>query len=122
MDKQLLIDKINGIQNPVKEKQTIYEVLTALNIPFKKTSCSRCINDLLNICKEELGLIGNAAEVSDFNGAEQTETGEKTRKWVYIADRPQTWNGHVINNDTPEEVIAEFVKKHPNGYYKLVAE
>lgn len=117
-----MIDKINAIQNPVKEKQIIYDVLDELNIPYKRTNCGKCINDLLNICKEELGMIGNAAEVSDFNGEEQAETAGKKRKWVYVADRPQTWNGHLMNNGTPEQVIAEFVRKHPNGYYKLVEE
>lgn len=122
MNKEDLINKINSVTSPNKDKEIIYGVLDELGITYKRTNCGKCNTDLLNIAKEELGLIGNAAEVSDFNGAGQTETGGKTRKWVYVADRPQTWNGHVINNDTPEEVIAEFVRKHPNGYYKLVAE
>ena len=114
MDKQLLIDKINGIQNTVKEKQTIYEVLTALNIPFKKTSCSRCINDLLNICKEELGLIGNAAEVSDFN----TEKAAKTYKYTH--GRAVILNGKKYGDFSNQSDLEELYKKVGAGYVSVV--
>lgn len=104
MDKQLLIDKINAIQNPVKEKQTIYDVLTELNIPFKKTSCSKCINDLLNIAKEELGLIGSAAEESDFNGENTT----KTYKYTY--GRAIIVNGKKYGNFSSQSDLEELYK------------
>jgi len=108
MNKQYLIEKINSVEDVSKERDIIYSVLDELNIRYKRTNCKKCLQDLLNIAKEELGLIGNAAEESTFN---------EEFDYVYICDRAQTWNGHIINQNTPVEVIREFVKSHPNGYY-----
>ena len=108
MDRQYLIDKINSVGDVSKDRNAIYEVLTELGISYKKTNCHKCLQDLLNIAKEELGLIGDAADVSSFND---------DFEYVYICDRAQSWNGHIINQNTPVKVIREFVKSHPNGYY-----
>lgn len=113
MDRQELVEKIQSVKDVKKQAETIYEVLTALNIPFKKTQCRKCLADLTNIAKEELGLIGNAAEQSSFDVPEKAE-------YVYLLDRPQTWNGHIIGPTTPVEVVREFVKAFPRGYYKKV--
>lgn len=109
MDRQYLIDKINSVGDVSKDRNAIYEVLAELGISYKKTNCHKCLQDLLNIAKEELGLIGNAADESSFND---------DFEYVYICDRAQTWNGHIINQNTPVKVIREFVKKFPKGYYK----
>lgn len=113
MNRQELVEKIQSVKDVKKQAETIYEVLTALNIPFKKTQCKKCLSDLMNIAKEELGIIGDAAEVSSFDTPEGAE-------YVYLLDRPQSWNGHIINQDTPVEVIREFVKAFPKGYFRKV--
>lgn len=99
------------ITNVNKQVDEIYKLLDLLGITYKKTSCSKCRKDLLNILKEEAGLIKNAADESDFN----TDS-----EWVYVCKRPQSWHGHIIDQDTPTEVIEEFVKTHPVGYYKRI--
>ena len=108
MERDELIKKINSVSDPSKDRNIIYEVLTELGISFKRTNCKKCLVDLMNIAKEELGLVGNAADFSDFN---------EDFDYVYICDRPQSWNGHIINQDTPVEIIREFVKRFPRGYY-----
>lgn len=104
MDKEQLIKNIQSITNPVKEKQIIYNTLTELNIPFKKTSCSKCINDLLNIAKEELGLIGNAAEISDFNAEKATKT------YKYIHNRAVLVNGKKYGNFSGQSDLEELYR------------
>jgi hypothetical protein len=90
----------------------IYEALEYLQIPYKKTSCKRCRQDLLNIVKEELGLIESAAEESDFNA--------HNCGWRYIVNRPVFWGGYRIDQDTPEDVVEKFVQKHPKGYFERI--
>jgi len=108
MDRQTLIDKINSVEDASRDRNIIYSVLDELNIQYKRTNCKRCLVDLLNIAKEELGLIGNAAEESSFN---------EDFDYVYVCDRPQSWNGYIIDKNTPTDIVKEFVKSHPKGYY-----
>lgn len=109
MSRDEMIDRIKSVKDPVREIKTVYAVLDELGIKYKVTKCPKCKKDLYNIALEELGLIDNAAEISDFN-----TNGE----WVYVCKRPQSWHGYIIDQDTPTEVIEEFVKTHPVGYYK----
>lgn len=90
----------------------IYEALDYLQISYKKTSCKRCRQDLLNIVKEELGLIGSAADESDFN--------KRNCGWECNLSRPLFWNGYQIWVDTPDNIIEEFNKVFPNKYFKRV--
>lgn len=108
--KEQLIEIVKGIDNPTPANiNTIYEGLRFLGIPFKKTTCGKCRRDYLNIIKEELGLIDNAADQSDFN---------ENKCYRYLLKRSQVFNGHLINGQTAIEIIREFVKKHPVGYYE----
>ncbi|MBR3467166.1 MAG: hypothetical protein IKH15_08120 [Bacteroidales bacterium] len=113
MERQELIEKIQSVKDVKKQAETIYEVLDALGITYKRTGCKKCLADLMNIAKEELGIIGNAAEQSSFDAPDEEE-------YVYLLDRPQTWNGHIIGPTTPVEVVREFVKAFPRGYYRRV--
>lgn len=113
MDRQELVEKIQSVKDVKKQAETIYEVLDTLGISYKRTQCRKCLADLKNIAEEELGIIGDAAEVSSFDTPEGAE-------YVYLLDRPQSWNGHIISQDTPAEVIREFVKAFPKGYFKKV--
>lgn len=115
MSKEEMIEMVNSIIDPYKEKSTIYQLLTELGIGFKKTNCKKCIVDYFNIIKEELGLIENAAENSNFNG-----------KYKYLKNRSYNWykidgTRVVINADTSEKDIEEFIKTH-KGYYKKISE
>lgn len=94
------------------DRKKLYRAMDFLSLPYTKTSCKKCLNDYLNMIGEELGLIGDAAEVSDFNGG----------SWRYLPDRIMTWNGHIIGQDTPTDVIEKFVKAFPKGYYEFVPE
>ena len=114
MTKKELIEKINSVKNARLQRNTIYEVLDELGVSYNKTNCSRCLNDLLLIAKEELGLINSAAEESSFN-----ET-EHNCGWRYIVDRPVFWGGYRIDQDTPEDVVEKFIEKHPKGYYERI--
>ena len=109
MEKEKIIDLFNSINNVKEDRNTLYKVMDELGIKFKKTRCLKCLQDYYNIVREELGFIESATEVSDFNG----EAG-----YVYIAGRPQTWNGVVIDGKTDPETIRKFIEKHPVGYYK----
>lgn len=109
MSREELVEKFNSITDIISSRETLYLLMNELGITFKKTKCVKCLRDYYNIVREELGMIESAAEVSDFND---------DNEYVYLPDRAQTWNGHIIDNSTPVEVIREFVKTH-KGYYKL---
>lgn len=111
--KEELIEKIKSIKNLNKEIGIVYSVLDELGIQYKKTACSRCRKDLYNIAKEELGLIEDASEQSDFN--EVTESG-----YLFKPHKAVAWNGHIMNQDTPVEIIEQFVKVTGDRYYKKV--
>ena len=112
LSKDKLLAAANAISNPLKQKEEIYMLMDALGLSYKRTNCGRCLRDYLNIAKEELGVIADASTESDFNEAFE---------WEYLPKRTMTWNGHLINQDTPVEVIEEFLKKFPVGYYKRIA-
>ena len=113
MTKESLIEQFADIKQATTANiSQIYEALDFLGIPFKKTSCKRCRQDLLNIVREELGLIESAAEESSFNS-----DGDKCYR--YLLDRAQTWNGYVIDNNTPVEIIKKFIERFPVGYYAV---
>lgn len=113
MDKEEILKAANNIVSPVKQKEEIFALMDELGLSYKRTNCGRCLKDYLNIIKEELKIIKNAAEVSDFN-----ETGGE---YIYIHPRTVLWHGHKINQYTSKEVIREFVKKFPTGYFQRVA-
>lgn len=112
MDNNELLSSIKDVS---KDREILYQLLSNLGITYKKTNCRKCLNDLYNIALEEMGIIKNAAEKSEFD--RQTKDG----KWVYVCNRPQTWKGHIIDQNTPEDVIVEFVKAFPNGCYRRTA-
>lgn len=105
-----LLEAVNAIKNPIKEQDKIYAFMDTLGLSYRRTNCGRCLKDYLNIIKEEIGVITDASVESDFNG-----------EWVYLPKRTMTWKGHLINQDTPVDVIEEFVKKFPVGYYQRIA-
>lgn len=104
--------RIKAITDSNKQIKEIYALLDELGIKYKKTSCKKCRRDLLNILREEAGMIESAADESDFNSNSDSDY-----EYIYTPSRPCIWNGQIINQDTPVEVIREFVKKFPNGYY-----
>ena len=106
-------ETIAAITDANEDINLIYSLLDALEIPYKKTTCKKCRRDLLNILREEAGLIESAADNSEFNG--ETDT---VNEWEYICNRPQSWNGYIIDGNTPSNIVREFVKAFPTGYYR----
>lgn len=118
MTKEEMIEMVNSIKNVTREKKTIYALGKELGLKMKPTNCIKCLNDYKNMIKEELGLIGDASEQSDFN--EQKESVENVGEWVYVVDRPMVWNGHLIDNNTQEDIKKAFIEHFPNGYFKKI--
>lgn len=110
-NKEELINKIKNIKDPVNEIETVYAVLDELGIKYKKSYCHRCRRDLYHIALQELGVIEDAAELSDFNN-----NGE----YKYIRKNGVVWKGRVYNQNTDPKFIKEFVKHFPNGYFKKI--
>lgn len=111
MNEELILN-IQNVQDVSKEREVIYSAMDELGLKYKRTNCKRCLNDYLNMVKEELGLIPSAAEVSDFNGEDCKEY-----KYRYLKSRPVSWMGHIMDQNTDTTVISEFLKRGPRGYY-----
>lgn len=109
-----LKERIHLITDPYKEKKVVYEAMTILGIPYKKTTCKRCIMDYYNIVREELGLIEDAAEVSPFNEVE-----EEGHEYIYLKRKPVAWNGHIMNQNTDANIIKAFLNTGATGYYLI---
>lgn len=115
MERQELIQKINSVTSPTKDKALIYEVLDALNIHYKRTNCSKCLSDLYNIAREELGLIGSAAEQSAFDG-----DSEPGAHYVYAHHRAVRVNGKVYNRASSQEDLCHLYGLLGAAYVKRV--
>lgn len=112
MNKEELIRQAEAIINVNTQREALYALLDSLHISYKRTRCSRCLTDYLNIAKEELSLIPSASEVSQFNDSEC--------EYKYIRKRTVLWlkDGKYIkiNQHTPQNIIKEFIKTH-HGYF-----
>lgn len=111
MTKDEMIAAINGVTNPRTQRNTIYAIGDELNLNLKRTNCTKCLADYVAIIKQELGIIEDASEESGF---------DPNAEYRYILDRAQVWNGHIIDQYTPVEVIRQFVKRFPKGYYEII--
>lgn len=109
-----MIDKIGQVKNPFKQRTTLYEIADELGIVYKQNKCPKCAKDLYNICREELGLIEDAAEQSDFN------TATDNVEYRYLKEKGTYWNGKRYSQDTPVEMIKIFIKHFPEGFYEIV--
>lgn len=114
MDRNEILELYKTIKNPTKDKATIYKLLDALNIPYKKTSCSKCLNDLYNILGEELGQIENAAEASDFNGENTAKT------YKYIHNRAVLVNGKKYGNFSGQKDLEKLYRLVGVAYVSVV--
>ena len=111
MTREEMMEKVLAIKSPKKEKYIIYQLGRELGLELKPTNCGRCLADYVAIIKEELGLIDNAAEESDFNEKEPEYV------WKYIYKFPVNCGGIVYNQDTDPKFIESFAKANPNKFY-----
>lgn len=118
MDKNKLIEKINKVKILSRDYKLIYEVLDELGIAYKKTTCSKCRRDLLNIAKEELGLIEDAASESDFNTLNNNDLNEY--EYIYTHNMPLKWEGKIIKKNSPKNVIQSFCEANPSYCMKQI--
>lgn len=111
MNKEDLISRTESITNVNLQRDELYSLLDDLNITYKRTRCLKCLQDYLNIVKEELNMIESAADYSSFNDE---------CKYKYIRKRTVLWNRDgkyiKINQNTPTTIIKEFMKTH-HGYF-----
>lgn len=112
MDKEELLKAANNIVSPVKQKEEIYTLMNALGLTYKRTNCGRCLRDYLNIVKEELKIIKNAAEVSEFN-----ETGEEV-SYTYNHHRAVRVRGKVYNKSSNQDDLRELYGLFGSVYVK----
>lgn len=125
MTREEIREKLDAITDPYNQKQQLYEVLDLLEIKYKKTNCRNCILDYFHMAQEELGIIEDASEESNFNHIETTEQPATVLKddsqqvqtvLRYVWPRTVKWDGHIINDRTPEEIKRQFHKTH-KGFY-----
>lgn len=90
--------------NPEINSKELYEILDELGITYKKTNCKKCRRDLYNIALEEIGVIEDASEVSDFD-----------KHYRYLPKRMLLWkrDGEYVklSQKTPVDVIEQFLKE-----------
>lgn len=112
MEKEDLIQRTLLIKNVSTQREELYSLLDELGITYSRTRCIKCLNDYLNIIKEELNLIESASELSSFN-----------YEYKYLKSRSVLWDrdGKMvkINQNTPIDTIEEFIKTH-KGFYKKI--
>ena len=106
-----MIEAVNSIKQPVKEKKLIFQLAKELGLTLKPTNCGKCLKDYVAIIKEQLGTIENAAEESGFDEKEPEYV------WKYIYKFPVNCGGIVYNQDTDPKYIESFAKANPNKFY-----
>lgn len=117
MEKQELIEKLNSIKDVEKDVKILYSLMDDLGLKYEKTRCHRCRMDYLAMCKEELGLIADASQLSLFNDEENEvhdeDLEEKVlKRWYYRATRPTSWNGHIVSDASDYSVLEKFCESH----------
>lgn len=111
--KEQLIEIAKSIRSPYRQRKQVYELADELNIKYIKTSCGKCITDLFNIIREELGIIADAAEESQFN-----DDRVKNPKWTYTKPSGTVWKGQTYDWYSSDEDIDRLIKAFPNeGFY-----
>ena len=113
-EKKELIVQVEQITEPFEQRAKVYSILEKLVSPYKKTTCKKCVKDYLNIIREELGIIDNAADESDFNAVEESKA---ENGYVYLKLKPVAWNGHILDQNTPVGIIELFLGTGAKGYY-----
>lgn len=116
MDRNEMIEMLNGIQNAYRQRKMLYQIADELGVKYQQSNCAKCARDLYNILREELGMIESAADESAFNDV--PETGYE---WRYVRKAPVYCNGVTYSQSTDPKLIEQFVKKFPKGYYEKVA-
>lgn len=111
MNKEEIKERALAITNPAFQANELYELLDAIGIKYKKSNCHKCRADLYNILLEELNIIEDASAISSF---------DSECEYKYIRKQTVLWNRDgkyiKINQNTPIEIIKEFIKTHP-GYF-----
>lgn len=74
--------------------------------------CPSCWQDAVLVLRNFFGI-----STRDTYGDGKPDTGSK--KWKYLRTSSMRWRGIIIDQCTPDEVIDEFVKYHPQ-FYKLL--
>lgn len=115
MTRQEMIDRVNIVKSPFKERTALYQIADELGIKYKKNNCPKCAKDLWNILREELGLIESAADESDFNS-----TTENVEYRFIHSSGGVYWKGRRYTQDTPTPYIKHFLKYFPKGYYEVI--
>ena len=132
MTRDEIIGKINEIQNPLEQREELFEVLDALEIKYNRNNrCRKCLRDYLLVAKEAVGLVESAAEESDFNGSEPEtdapETGEPETAvadaaeapkpvYVFTHHRPVLVNGKRYDRFSKQEDLEWLHQRLGNGY------
>lgn len=62
--------------------------------------CPNCYNDALVMLRSKFAAANKPTD----------------RKWKYLRDSSQIWNGHIIDGNTPDEIVDEFVKLFPQFF------
>lgn len=107
-------DRIAKLKSPNKDIKEIYALMDELGITYKKTSCSKCRTDYLNILREEAKLIEDAAEESAFNEVDENA------EYRFIRKVGTVWKGKLYDGNTPMPMVREFVKHFPVGFYEKI--
>lgn len=108
MEREEILRRAKAMGDPAKNSEELYTLLDAAGISYQKTNCYRCRRDLYAILMEELGEIQDASELSEFN--------QKPTKLIYVHPRTVLWNGHKINDKTPEDIKRAFHATH-RGFF-----
>lgn len=76
-----------------------------LNIAFA-SGCPNCYHDALVLLRKHYKYT-----------ADHAETPANGRRWRWVGGNPVMWNGRILmDENTPDEIVDEFVKYHPMYY------
>lgn len=73
-----------------------------------RSRCPDCWVDAVLVLRNFFGVTSND---TDGDGKPDTPS-----KWRYLRTTPMLWRGHLIDGTTPDDIVAEFVKWHPQFF------
>lgn len=97
-------------QQDSEDKKHILQIVTEFEVQGVnlRGSCPNCWQDAVLVLRNFFGVTSND---TDGDGNPDTPS-----KWRYLRSTPMLWRGYLIDGTTPDDIVDEFVKWHPQFF------
>lgn len=98
------------LEQSIEDKKHIRQIVKEFEVQGVnlRGNCPNCWQDAVLVLRNFFGI-----SASDTDGDQKPDT---PSKWRYLRRESMRWRGHLIDGTTPDDIVAEFVKWHPQFF------